>query len=88
MSFAFVSVLLTLFSFAFAHGSPTVAIFVFGLLMPSLLVGNLLGINGALAAPTFAFVFVVQFLTSYIICLLFILIKRHGSQKQSEENNA
>jgi hypothetical protein len=78
---------LTVFSYAFAHGSPIVGAIVFGFLMPSLFVGSLLGLNGALTVSTYAFVFFVQFVVSYLFCLLVRLIKRDVDRTKSSVND-
>lgn len=83
-----ISVLLTVLSFAFAHGSPIVAVIVFGFLMPSILVGNLLGLSGTLTAATYAFVFVTQFLVSYLLCLFIGLIKHDIDRTKSQKTDA
>lgn len=75
--FAIVSVFLASLSFALAHGSPAIAAFAFGLLLPSILLGKLLGMQGALTVSTFAFVFATQFVFSYTLCAIHFIFRRN-----------
>jgi hypothetical protein len=57
------------FSFAFAHGSPVVGVIVFGLIMPAVSIGMLVGIDDTVTLSSTAFVGVFNFVFAYSACL-------------------
>lgn len=68
--FAIVSVALAILSHALAHNSPYIGIIALGLLVPSIAVGSIFGLSGALTVNTFVVVFIVQFISAIVMCML------------------
>lgn len=89
-SFAIVCVVLAILSKAIAESLPVVAIVIWLLFLPTVIVASVIGMSGELSASTFVLVFICQMLFAVFVCRITSLVRSidSGSDKGPGDKGA